>query len=86
MKFLKFVKNYLKIKKVINELEYRKELANVNIKKIDKLLEKSGATVAPYRRKKLEFYKGKYEGYTNSLLIIEKFIDTGNLPDIVEDI
>lgn len=73
------------MKKVINELEYQKLLAEVGIKKIDKLLENGNSTIAPYRRKKLEFYKGKFEGYTNSLSIIEQFIDTGNLPEITEE-
>lgn len=85
MKFFKFIKNYTRAKKVINELEYRKGLAELKIEKIDKLLKKSGGTFAPYRRKKLEFYKGQVESYGNSILIIETFMDTGNLPEIIDE-
>jgi len=73
------------MKKVIDELEYRKEIADVNIKKLDTKLKKYNGTLAAYDRKKMEFYKGKSEGYRNSLIIIEKFLDTGILPEIKEE-
>ncbi len=75
----------MKMKKVIDELEYRKAVAEINVKKLDEKTKKFQGTMSAYNRKKLEFYKGKSEGYANSILIIEKFIDTGNLPEIVEE-
>lgn len=74
----------MKIKKVINELEYRKAVVEINIKKLNNKANFHSTTSA-YHRKKLEFQKGKLEGYTNSLLVIENFIDTGKLPDISAD-
>ena len=82
MKFLEFIKNYRKIKKVIRELEYRKSVIDISLQKVEDSLKDYGKTVASYRRKKMEFHKGKSEGYGNAILILEKFIDTGKLPDI----
>jgi len=84
MKFLKFVKHYMKMKKVMNDLEYRKAVVEINVKKLETKLEKYHGTLSAYSRKKLEFQKGKLEGYTNSLLVIEKFMDTGKLPEVIE--
>lgn len=86
MKFLKFIKNYQRMKKVINELEYRNAVAEVNMKKLDESLKGHNNSLAPYKKKRYEFYKGKSEGYKNSILIIEKFIDIGDLPEITEDV
>lgn len=86
MKFLKFVKNYFRLKKAISELEYREALAESNMKKLEKSSLKYSSTMAAYHRKKIEFYKGEMTGYKNSILILENFIDTGNLPEIIDSL
>lgn len=73
------------MKKVINELENRKRLSEVMYKKLDDSLKTYNGTIAPYQRKKLSYYKGRIDAYNNSLLIIEKFINTGELSDIEDE-
>jgi hypothetical protein len=82
MKFLKFIKNYKKLKRAIRELRCRKNVIDNSIIKVTESLNGYGRTLTFHREKKIEFYRGKSEGYNNAIIIIEKFIDTGELPDI----
>lgn len=81
MNFFKFIKNYMRLKKAIDEIRYRKLVADNTIKNIDASLKNYRITLSSHMRKKIEFYKGKSMGYENSIAIIEKFINTGELPD-----
>jgi hypothetical protein len=85
MNILKFIKHYIKMKKVINELKNKKRISEVMYKKLDDSLKTYNGTIAPYQRKKLSYYKGKIDAYENSLLIIEKFINTGELLNIEDE-
>lgn len=79
MNFFKFIKNYRKLNKVLDELKYRKNTSDFAVEKLGKSAGNLRSTVSAHERKKMEFYKGKSKGYENSIIVIKKFIDTGEL-------
>ena len=79
MNLFKFIKNYMKMRKVLNELKYRKNYANAIARDLENSLNSYKSTLSPYVKRKIEFQKGKSKGYENSIIVIEKFIDTGEL-------
>ena len=79
MNFFKFVKNYSRLSKVLDELKYRKNISDFAVEKLEKSAGNLRSTISAHARKKMEFYKGKSQGYENSIIVIKKFINTGEL-------
>jgi len=79
MNIFKFIKNYIKLRKVLSELEYRKNHVDATAKNLENSLKSYKTTLSCYVKKQIEYQKGKSKGYENSIIVIKKFIDTGEL-------